>query len=435
MKAEKTLERTKLPGPLLIVLVLLGISIFINYIDRGNLSIAAPLLKDELHIDPKQLGILLSAFFWTYAVLQPVYGWVVDRFNVYWVLAAGFLFWSLATAATGLVQTFAALFALRLTVGVGEAVCYPSYSKIISLNYPEEHRGLANSLISAGLCFGPGVGMLLGGTMVARFGWRPFFMALGLVSLLWLPAWIRWMPKKNVVPPSGSDGAPSLLEFLSLRSAWGTCLGLFCANYVNYFLLTWLPFYLVRAQHFSMPDMAKIGAAGYFTSACSSIVCGWLSDRWIVAGACPTRVRKAFTGGGIGFSGVLLGLSALGGPKTCIVFLLLGMAGFGASASNLYAITQRLAGPHAAGRWTGFQNGFGNLAGVVVPIVTGYAVTRTGNFTLALAILAFVSLISTACWYFVVGPVEPVQWGTRKPAAIDLPAQPILERIEPAGLG
>src|SRR5581483_2301763 len=138
-------ERTPLRGPLIVVLVLLGISVFINYIDRGNLSIAAPLLERELKIDPGKLGILLSAFFWTYACLQPVYGWLVDRLNVYWLLAACYGVWSIATAATGLVHTFAALLVLRLLVGIGEAVSFPSYSKIIALNYPEEHRGVANS--------------------------------------------------------------------------------------------------------------------------------------------------------------------------------------------------------------------------------------------------------------------------------------------------
>src|SRR4051812_43632462 len=146
-----TLERKKIPGRLVGVLVLLGISVFINYVDRGNLSIAAPMLKDELRITPAQLGILLSAFFWTYACLQPFYGWLVDRLNVNWVLATGFLLWSAATAATGLIHTFIALFVLRLTVGIGEAVAFPSYSKIIALNFSEEHRGLANSVVGAGL--------------------------------------------------------------------------------------------------------------------------------------------------------------------------------------------------------------------------------------------------------------------------------------------
>src|ERR1022692_2706400 len=141
----------RLTGKLSVFIALLGISVFINYVDRGNLSIAAPMLKDELRISATQLGILLSAFFWTYACLQPIAGWLVDRVNVNWVIAGGFFLWSAATAATGLVRTFSMLFALRLLLGIGESIAYPSYSKIIALNFPEEHRGLANSVISAGL--------------------------------------------------------------------------------------------------------------------------------------------------------------------------------------------------------------------------------------------------------------------------------------------
>src|SRR5215469_4513731 len=148
-------DRKRLTGRLLAVLVLLAISVFINYVDRGNLSIAAPMLKDELGISASQLGFLLSAFFWTYACLQLVSGWLVDRLNVNWVIAGGFFLWSAATAGTGAVRAFATLFLLRLILGIAESVAYPSYSKIIALNFPEEHRGLANSVIAAGLTLGP----------------------------------------------------------------------------------------------------------------------------------------------------------------------------------------------------------------------------------------------------------------------------------------
>ena len=428
MTTSRTSEHRSLPGPLVWVLALLGISVFVNYIDRGSLSIAAPLLKDELRITPTQLGFLLSAFFWTYACLQPVYGWLVDRLNVYWLLAGGFLLWSAATTATGVIHAFATLFALRLIVGLGEAVCYPAYSKIIALNYPEEHRGLANSVIAAGLSLGPGFGMFFGGMLVARLGWRAFFIGLGLVSLLWLPAWIKYMPKTNVLPPSTASSAPNLREFLSLRSAWGTCLGLWCGNYVNYFLLTWLPFYLVRQQHFSITSMARIGGTGYLASACCAPLFGWLSDRWIQAGGSPTRVRKTITGGGIAMSGILLGLCGFASPAACVLLLWVGMAFFGAFSSNVYAITQRLAGPQAAGRWTGFQNGFGNLAGVVVPVVTGYVVSRTGHFSGAFVIMTAVTLVGFVSWVFIIGPVEPVSWNRTfqiprdvSPAAAPLP--------------
>src|SRR5579864_7067574 len=153
-------QRKTIPGTLLAALLLLAISAFINYVDRGNLSVAAPMLKDELGISASQLGVLLSAFFWTYACLQPLSGWLVDHWNVNWVFAAGFFLWSSATAATALVHTFAVLMILRLLVGVGESVTYPSYCKILALNFEEEHRGLANAAISAGQVLGPGFGLL-----------------------------------------------------------------------------------------------------------------------------------------------------------------------------------------------------------------------------------------------------------------------------------
>ena len=226
-----------IPGALKIVLFLLAVSIFINYIDRSNLSIAAPMLKDEFGLSSSQLGLLLAAFFVTYASFQLVSGWLVDRFNVNWVFAGGFFLWSAATAGTGMVHVFRVLFVLRLLLGIGESVAYPAYSKIIILNFPQEHRGFANSVISSGLLLGPGFGLLLGGLLMTRFGWRAFFIALGLASMLWLMPWLKWMPKNQATLRAEVDGAPSLLEFLGLRSAWGTCLGQFGINYVSYFLL------------------------------------------------------------------------------------------------------------------------------------------------------------------------------------------------------
>ena len=406
----------RLSARLLAVLVLLGLSVLINYIDRGNLSMAAPMLKDELGLSASQLGLLLSAFFWTYACMQLVSGWLVDRLNVNWFIAGGFFLWSAATAGTGIVRTFATLFLLRLALGVGESVAYPSYSKIIALHIPEEHRGFANSLISAGLVLGPGFGLLIGGALIARVGWRPFFIALGLLSLLWLIPWIRYMPDARDSIPVDTSGVPSLSEFLRLRSAWGTCLGLFCGNYVNYLLITWLPFYLVRGRHFSMDRMAEIGGAAYLAGAVFSIFAGWLSDSLIRAGKSPTRVRKIFTGGGLAVAGLSLGLVAICPPLLCVIMLFFGLIFFGASSSNVWAITQTLAGPQAAGRWTGFQNFVGNLAGVVAPAITGLVLDRTGQFYWAFAILAAIALLGMCSWWFLVGPVEQVVWHKNKQA-------------------
>ena len=392
------------------VLFLLVFSVAINYIDRGNLSIAAPLLKDELGISASELGVLLSAFFWTYAAFQIVSGWLVDRFDVNWVLAGGFFLWSVATAATGLVQGFASLVVLRMLLGMGESVAYPCFSKILAGHFAEHQRGLANSLIDAGAKCGPALGVLTGGVLMARFGWRPFFIVLGLGSLLWLPLWVRWKPRGLGVAAGASKDAPSIRRILGLRSAWATFAGHFCSNYFWYFLLTWLPFYLVRERHFSMSTMATLGALAYFVSAAATTIAGWLSDRAIAAGATPTRVRKTCAGAGMGIATIVVAVTVVSDPTASMVLLMLACASYGVYASSHWAITQTLAGPLAAGKWSGLQNFIANLAGVVAPAITGFVVDRTGQFFWAFAAAAVVVLIGACVYLFVLGPVKPVDW-------------------------
>jgi ACS family D-galactonate transporter-like MFS transporter len=187
------------------VMVLLAICVLINYVDRGNLSIAAPMLKSELHLSASQLGILFAAFFTSYTAMQFVVGRLVDQFNVNRVLAAGFLIWSLATAATGLVRGFALLLSMRLILGIGESVAVPASSKILARYLPEHHRGFASGVVMSALRCGNAVGTFGAGFLMAKFGWRPMFIAIGLVSLLWLPAWAKFMPRdSHVIGQSGA---------------------------------------------------------------------------------------------------------------------------------------------------------------------------------------------------------------------------------------
>ena len=164
-------QSPKLPFDLARVAALLSASVLINYIDRGTLSVAAPVLKEDLHLSASQLGVLLSSFFWTYASFQIVSGWLVDRFEVNWLLAMGVLVWSAATLTTGLVHGFALLLTARLVLGIGESVAYPSYNKLIAKHFRASHRARANGLISAGWAGGPALGTLVGGLLMAHVGW------------------------------------------------------------------------------------------------------------------------------------------------------------------------------------------------------------------------------------------------------------------------
>ncbi|HEY3618458.1 MAG TPA: MFS transporter [Candidatus Sulfotelmatobacter sp.] len=392
------------------VLFLLSLSVLINYIDRSNLSIAADLIKGELRLSDLQLGTLLSAFFWTYGCMQIPAGWLVDRFDVKWVFATGFFVWSAATAATGVLHGFAALIVIRIILGIGESVAFPSYSKILGTHFHESRRGSANAAVIAGLALGPAVGMFVGGTVVGHFGWRPFFLTLGLGSLVWLIPWFAWMPRRTSVAKPESEAEVHVLDILRQRSAWGTCLGQFCINYCLYFLVTWLPSYLRRGRHYSMDEMARAGGLIFLLFAISAMVSGKISDRCIAAGASTTRVRKTLLG--VGSTGLGLSLLTAAVAPNAIFVWVLSLAGvfIGLAGGTCWTVTQTLAGPRVAGRWAGVQNFVGNFAGAIAPMLTGYIVGRTGQFYWAFAIAAAVAWLGAASWVFGIGPIVPVDW-------------------------
>jgi MFS transporter, ACS family, D-galactonate transporter len=401
-------ENVEPPRPVNRVIALLALAALINYIDRGNLSIAAPLLKGELGLSFSQIGILSSSFFVTYSLFLPVSGWLADRFDAKWVMAIGFLLWSGATAATGGLHSFAALLAARLILGMGESVAYPCYAKTLAQHVPEVGRGFANALIAAGVGCGPALGTFVGGTLMALYGWRPFFIVLGVLSLAWLIPWIQWVP--SGISPVEKNGA-WFLKLVRQRSMWGTCGGLFGANYVLYFEITWLPSYLMHERHLPMGKMATIAGVGYLCYSAGSVIFGWLSDRWIAAGGSPTLVRKTFAGVGAGSAGLLLLGCALAEPMVSVILLLLLAFGAGGMCgSNIWAITQTIAGPKMAGRWTGLQNFMGNLAGIIAPAVTGFVVEFTGHFIMAFAIMAAVAIMAALSYFFVIGPVQEIAW-------------------------
>jgi MFS family permease len=387
-------------------------SVAINYIDRGTLSIAGIALSGELHLKPHELGFLLSAFFWTYAAFQTVAGWLIDRFNVIAVLGVGFLIWSLATALTGVVSGFAALFVLRLLLGISESVSYPSYSKIIVASFPEQQRGLANGLIDVGGKAGPAVGIVAGGLILDGFGWRAVFISLGLASLIWLIPWFIVGPKIHAVRPMpASAGGPGLLDILKKREAWGTLLGLFCSNYAWYFMLTWLPQYLLIERHYSTRTMALTGWLPFCATAAGAVLGGWLADSWIRRGASATLARKTFCVAGLSGAAVLLLPAALAAsPVTSMALLILASFVFGLYTANLFAVTQTLAGVAAAGKWTGIQNGVGNLAGIVAPVVTGFVVERTGEFYFAFVWVCVLLLVGAFSYLLIIRKVAPVSW-------------------------
>jgi MFS family permease len=412
--AEGEQMKVKMSGREWTIVLLLVASVVINYIDRSNLSLAVPLIQRQFSLTPVQLGALLSAFFWTYALMQifGIAGWLSDRFPVGWVMVGGYLLWSGATMATGLVASFSTLYAARLLLGAGESVAYPCYSRVFAA-LPQEHRGRANSLIDVGTKLGPAIGAFVGGMLLVHLGWRMLFMVLGAGGLLWLLPWIKLMPRVGrAVKAESAEAAGSITKMLRMKCAWGAFFGHFCGNYFFYFLLAWLPNYLVVEEKMAIGSMSRLTSGVFLLIATVTLVTGWTTDRLIAAGSSATRVRRAAVVGGLGVaSSFLLFEFVRTNVPLSLAILAVGCAGYGAFASNHWAITQTLAGPTMAGRWSSLQNGVANLSGIVAPWVAGHIVQSNGSARLAFAIAGAVALVGACLWGFLVRRVEPVDWG------------------------
>jgi MFS family permease len=392
------------------VVVLLAVAAFINYVDRGNLATAGPLIRDELALSNAQLGILLSGFFWSYAPAQLLVGWLAERFDARLVLAAGLTVWGGATVLTGISTTFMTILLLRLTLGLGESVMYPASFKLLARDARDEQRGRANGLLAAGQSLGPAVGTLIGGLLMAWHGWRAVFIVTGLVSLLWLWPWLRTPRSGGGLAGTAQGVDPQSLQLLRNRELWGSCIGQFCETYSLYLVLSWLPVYLVKARGFSIAEMAQLGAGIYGVYALTSLVTGWGSDRWRMAGATSNLVRKTALITGLVLIAACLIVCSVAGTMGSVIALVGCGVGFGMATPALFATAQTLAGPAAAARWMGIQNFVGNLAGITAPVITGVAVDRTGSFSAGFVIAALVALIGIVAYGVVVRRIEPIDW-------------------------
>jgi MFS family permease len=401
-----------------IVILLLVLSVVINYVDRSNLGLAMPLLERQFSFSPLRAGELLSAFFWTYALVQlfGLAGELADRFPVGWVLMLGYLLWSTATAFVGFTTSYTALFALQLVLGLGESVAYPCYSRVFAA-MPQEHRGRANAFIDAGTKVGPAAGAFVGGMVLVHWGWRMLFAIFGLGALVWMLPWYFAMPRSGpaaqkrstmtVVPTSSG----SIKKMVRLRCAWGTTIGHFSGNYFYYFLLAWLPTYLVQEEHLSIGSMSRLSAAIFLLIACTTLTAGWISDRLIARGVSATAVRLTLVVGGQATASSLLALTLVHGhPRVALGLLAIACIGHGGYASNHWAIAQTLAGPAMAGRWSSLQNGVANFAGIAAPWLAGLIVQTRGSARLAFVVAGGVALAGALAFALLVRRVEPVNW-------------------------
>ena len=402
---------------------LLFVASLINYLDRATISMALPLISRDLHLDPTTKGVLLSAFFWSYALMQVPIGWCADRFNLRWLYAGAFALWSVAQGLTGLVKGLTALIAFRILLGVGESVYLPGGTKIVSLLFAPKERGLPSGLFD----FGTRTGLVLEGLLIPwlliRYGWRLTFAVVGFSALLWLVPWLLVAPRRlSGHTRSGSDShsrfaatAPLQTQahssggeakFSFNRNLLGICLGFFCFDYYWYLLVGWLPDYLITVRHLTVLRAGIYTALPFFVFGISEPIGGLIADRLIKSGWDETRTRKGIVTLAFATGLFLVPAMRVASAQAAIV-LVIGGSLVGLATGNLIVILQCCAPPEQVGIWTGVENFGGNVAGIVAPLATGVLIARTGSYLPGFALGPALLLAGLLSYWFIVGGLTP----------------------------
>ena len=379
----------------------------IAYVDRTALSvaIAVPDFRDYFGLSNSQRGLMNSAFFWSYALLQVPAGWLVDRVGVKFPYAVSFLFWSIVSACTGFANSVTQLFTIRLLLGAGEATVAPASLRWIRMNVEERERGLAMGIYMAGTKIGPAIGAPIAAMLIAAYGWRSMFYLTGLCSLVWLLPWLLLVRNDAPAPAARAASAAAEAPFWSVlkgSAIWGIIVGTFCYSCYLYFCLTWLPAYFKEQRKLPLEAMGWYTMFSFGGMALTTIASGWVADRLIARGGDAVKVRKGFTITGLLLAATEVFGSAADSHQWALFFSIFSLAGLGIATANYWALTQTVIPGSAIGRIGGLQNMASNLAGVAAPILTGWLIDTTGSYEAPMQAIAILLVIGAASYAWLV---------------------------------
>ncbi|HEY3131470.1 MAG TPA: MFS transporter [Acidobacteriota bacterium] len=387
------------------LVTLLAAATFINYLDRGSLAVALPVISKDLGFGPFEQGILLSAFFWTYAPMQIPMGWMVDRYNIKWLYAGAFALWSLSAAGTGLATGLLSLLLFRVLLGLGESVYLPGGMKVVSLHFKGEESAWPSGFFDLGAKLGLATGTAIDVWLLFRFGWRSLFFRTGLAGLIWLIPWLWLYPSRRgrAISPVPAVNWKSLL---TNRTLLGISLGFFCWDYFWYFIISWLPSYLYSVRHVSMVKFGIFGSIPYLVFALAEALGGWGAGVLVRRGWDFSRVTKGMIAAGLGI-GLLVIPAALVDSQAASIAFLLGASLSGLVCGNLLVIPKVCAPDHEVALWTGVQNFAGNIGGVLAPAITGLLIAQTHSYISSFLLVSAVLVFGMMAYLFLVPTLKP----------------------------
>lgn len=409
------------------IALLLGVGILVNYVDRVNLSVSQAALHAEFGITSVGFGYLLSAYVWTYALLQLPVGVLLDRFGVKRIGRVGSLLWSVASFGAAISTGVAGLFAARLVLGVGEAPTFPANAKATGYWFPTQERSLATAIFDAAAKFASAIGVPLIGILLLHFGWRWSFAATGFISFAYFVLFYKVYrnpsedPKltdaeRNFIAEGGAQpelaatgqkGAP-LSYLLRQRKVVGLALGFASYNYTFYLLLFWLPSFFSSLHLDLLHSVMYTSVPWLIATATDLLVGGWLVDALTRRGLDSSRVRQAVLIGG-----TILGLGILGAaysptPLAALFWISVSIGGLSAAAPVGWSIPTLIAPRESVGRVGGIMNFFTQFSAISAPIVTAHIYARTHSFAWAFGVAAAFLFIGVSGYLLLLGRIEPV---------------------------
>ncbi|WP_191487955.1 MFS transporter [Pseudomonas sp. FEN] len=415
------------------MLSLLLIATIINYIDRVNISIAAPFMAKDLGLDKIEMGLIFSAFAWTYALALVPAGFIADRCGSRFTYGVSLIGWSAVTVCQGFATGFASLFGLRLAVGAMEAPAFPANSRAVTVWFPARERGLASSIYVCGQYLGTALftGALL--WLATTYDWRHVFYSTGILGIVFGVIWLyvyrdplncKKVSKEELKYIEVGGGLVKcsqartrfnwrqIAELFGYRQIWAICIGKFASTSALYFFLTWFPTYLIEERHLTMIKAGIFAVLPFVGATVGILLAGIVSDLLIRRGYSMSFARKLplVVGSMLGMSIVLVNFTD--SNLICIAVLTTAFFAQGIASSSWAAVSE-VAPKELIGLTSGITSLAANIGGIITPIVIGAIVHATGSFAWAFWFIGGVALAGTLSYSLLLGRLYRIELKVR----------------------
>lgn len=412
------------------VAVFCAVGLAINYIDRSAISVSLPFMTEDFHLTPTEQGLILSAFSWTYALMQIPAGRLIDRFGERVMYGASVLGWSLFTAATGLVSSFGALLGLRLGLGIGEAGAYPASAKTVSHWFPLRLRSRATAVYDSGARIGSAAATPLIALIIGLWGWRAAFLFAGGLGVLWAIGWWAWYRrpefhsavndaemaiiheshKEQAATNLNPDAKPMrIVDLFKSRTVWGMMVGFFCLNFMITFFLTWFPSYLVKERGFDLLKLGLFGMIPPLAAIAGSWLGGLTGDYLLNRGWSLNKVRKTCLVGGMLVCSVIALAAIAPEAWQALVLMSISYAASAFTIVTIWCLPSDVVDSSTVATLGGTQNFFSNIGSALSPIVIGALYGATGSFEVPLVLTGVVVIAGALCFGLGIKRVEPIR--------------------------